>query len=315
MRRPNAHRLLPVVFCVAVVAVAHARICAFEIHAHRGGNGEVAPGNTLPAFEHALDSGVDTLELDVRLTRDDVIVVMHEDVLPDGWTGLEETDGFDQGRSLVRKSSLNDLKKLRHRIRRLPTSRFEGGTETGIILGRSTHARIPSLGEVFDFVADYSRSDIKTEQQRKNAARVRFCIEMKEPGFEAKLVRLIEKRDHVVRVIVQSFDFDSLNRVPELNRNIDTMALTYLPINPDRVRRECPRTRYWGPLSLTLTKSNTTLAHKAGFLVVPWTVNEKEKIMTMIGWGVDGLMTDFPSEFTATIKTAVRKKKDSDDDF
>lgn len=315
MTRPDTMGLFAVAFCISALAVIDARVCAFEIHAHRGGKGEVAPGNTLPAFEHALDSVVDTLELDVRLTEDGVLVVIHESVPADGWIGTDGSDGFDQRQASVRKSSFTDLKKLRHRIRRLPTSRFESGTATGIVLGRTRHAHIPSLEEVFDFVAEYARNDMKTEQHRKNAARVRFCIEMKEPGFEARLVRLIEECHHVDRVIVQSFDFDALNRITKLNRNIDTMALTYMPTDPDRIRRECPQTRYWGPLSLTLTKSSTAIAHKAGFLVVPWTVNEKGKILSMIGWGVDGLMTDFPSEFTATIKSAVRNKKDSVDDF
>jgi glycerophosphoryl diester phosphodiesterase len=184
-----------------------AKALAFDIEAHRGGRA-LFPENTLPSFANALSMGVNTLELDIGVTRDGVVVVSHERGLnPDLARGADGKYVAAPGSPLV-KLRLEDVKKYDVGQIRPGSSYAAQFPDQHAVPG----AKIPTLKEVFDLV-------------RKSGDRnVRFNIETKidpnHPGespdpqrFVTLLLDLVRAEEFSDRVMVQSFDWRILQLV------------------------------------------------------------------------------------------------------
>ncbi len=193
---------------------------AFDIEAHRGGRA-LLPENTLPAFANALSMGVDTLELDVGVTSDGEIVVSHERGLnPDLARSADGAYITPPGTPFI-KLRLVDIKtydvgQIRpdsNYAKQFPDQRAVAGT------------RIPTLGELFALV------------RKSGNARVRFNIETKiDPNhpdetldpqaFVTKLLGLIQTEKFSDRVMIQSFDWRTLQLVQQQAPKTPTVYLT-----------------------------------------------------------------------------------------
>ena len=260
-----------------------------DIQGHRGARGHL-PENTLPAFSLAIEMGVSTLELDVGITRDGVVVIHHDRRLnpdlargPDGeWVrppaptlhslSFQELGRYDVGR--IRPHSDYE--------RRFPKQQPLDG------------ARIPRLAELFELA-------------RKTP--VRFNIELKllashpdetlppEPFVRAVIA---EVRGHAMasRATLQSFDWRA---VKEAERQAPEIATAYLTEarDSDLAKVRAAGARTWSPDYRALTKAMLDEAHAAGLRVVAWTVNEPRDIARLIDWGVDGIISDYPDRVLA----------------
>jgi glycerophosphoryl diester phosphodiesterase len=303
MARPWCRALL-----AAVVLLAAQAAPAFDLQAHRGGRG-LAPENTLPAFARALDLGVSTLELDVAVTADGVVVVSHDSYLNPAITRDAGGQWLAGPRGpLIRSLTLAQLRAYDvGRIR--PDTAYARSFATQQPVDGTP---IPTLQEVFDLVRE------------RKAGHVRFNIETKlhphQPedtvGVEAMvraLLRTIEDSAMRERVSVQSFDWRSLQRVQQMEPNIPTVYLTVQTANSDNTRDAAwtagirlaeygsvPRLvkaaggGTWSPNAGALSKALLDEAHALRLVVVPWTVNDPADMERLLDWGVDGLITDYP---------------------
>ncbi|MGB0383850.1 MAG: glycerophosphodiester phosphodiesterase family protein [Ardenticatenaceae bacterium] len=282
----------------------------FDLQGHRGARGR-RPENTLPGFEFALDLEVTTLEFDLQLTKDEVVVVSHDGVLGENC----RVEGADLSRQ-VRELTLEELKQYRCHLNP-DAKRFPEQAAEAMPLAQENYT-VPTLQELFEFVEAYAASEIKSQSQREKAAAVRFNLETKRkprqpeligddfdgktPGvFEKRIVELVEQYDLTKRVTIQSFDHRSINVIPQLNTEIRTVALTSRPAKPTQIAEETSA-NIWSPDYKTLTAKNITAAHDAGLLVVPWTVNDPELMGNLIDLGVDGLITDYPDLLVELLK-------------
>ena len=284
---------------------------AFDIEAHRGGRA-LLPENTLPAFANALSMGVDTLELDINITRDNAIIVSHERVLnpdlardalgnyiaPPGipfvTLSLDEVKAYDVGQ--IRPDS--------DYARQFPDQRALPGT------------RIPKLSEVFDLV------------RRSGDAHVRLNIETKiDPDhpdqspaperFVTLLLDLLKAEKFGNRVMVQSFDWRTLQLVQKLAPAIPTVYLTIqmgrsptisldqatrwtAGFNPADHDHSVPRTikaaggAIWSPFFRDVDAALISESHRLGLKVVVWTVDKADDMARLIDLGVDGIISDNP---------------------
>ena len=282
----------------------------FDLQGHRGARGR-RPENTLPGFEFTLDLEVTTLEFDLQLTKDDVVVVSHDGVLGENC----HVEGAELPRQ-VRELTLPELKQYRCDLNP-DANRFAEQVAQAMPLAGEDYT-VPTLQELFEFVEAYASSDIKSESQRERASTVRFNMETKRkprkpeligdgfdgktPGlFEKRIVELVEQYDLVERVTIQSFDHRSINVIPQLNPDIQTVALTARGTNVAQIAEETSAT-VWSPDYKTLTAKNLATAHEAGLLVIPWTVNEPDVMEKLIELGVDGLITDYPDLLVEILK-------------
>jgi glycerophosphoryl diester phosphodiesterase len=284
---------------------------AFDIEAHRGGRA-LFPENTLVSFANALSMGVTTLELDIGVTRDGAIVVSHERGLnPDLARGADGNYIAAPGTPFVRLS-LDEVKQY-------DVGQIRAGSAYAVQFP-DQHAvpgtRIPTLKELIALV------------RRSGDERVRLNIETKidpnhpeeSPGperFVALLLDLLRDEKFEHRVMVQSFDWRTLQLVQRSAPGIPTVYLTLQAgreptVSPDRATawtaglnpadhgRSIPRTikaaggAIWSPYFGDVTPELMAESHALGLKVVVWTVNKPADMTRLIEMGVDGIISDRP---------------------
>jgi glycerophosphoryl diester phosphodiesterase len=242
------------------------------VHGHRGARAR-RPENTLPAFRYVIEQGVDVVELDVGVTKDNVPVVLHDPLLdhvPVHTLTLAKVRGYDCG------AKQNPL---------FPAQVPVPG------------AWIPTLDEVFALGQD-------------NA--VGFDVEMKifaehpeyTPGPEAftqLILDLARKYGIERRVILLSFDPRPLRVMKKLDPSIRRAALFEVERDWPEVAREFEAT-HMSPLYSLVTKERVAWAHAAGLEVVPWTVNKPEDWAKLADDGVDAIISDDPAALIAWLK-------------
>ena len=224
---------------------------------HRGASG-YAPENTLPAFELALEQGADGFELDVQLTRDDEVVVIHDET-------LERTT---DGRGWVADHSLADLRRLDASHAR---EQFAG-------------TRIPTLAEVFELVRDTSTM---VNVELKNS-RIGY------KGLEERVLRLVDEHAMASRVVLSSFNHYSIRRLVHLGAPSVLGALYSEPLwKPWRYADKLGAAALHPSMGATRRKV-VEKSHEHGLAVPVWTANEPADIERLVGLGVDAVITNHP---------------------
>ena len=286
---------------------------AIEIQGHRGARG-LLPENTIPAFERAIELGVDVLELDLGMTRDGVPVVHHDRALdPDrtrdaagAW--LTPPGAFLNALDLAALSEL-DVGRVAPGSKvaeRFPEQVPRDGT------------RIPTLAQVLAL------------GRRPGAEEIRFNIETKvtplapeetaEPEeFARAVVEVLRTEGMLDRADLQSFDWRVLREARKLAPELSTVCLTAEQRWIDNILRgrpgpspwtagldveafdgsvprlvEAAGCTVWSPYYRDLTEATLADAHTLGLRVVVWTVNEVEEMLALARLGVDGIITDYP---------------------
>jgi glycerophosphoryl diester phosphodiesterase len=254
--------------------------------AHQGGDGEW-PSNTMLAFQNAADLGVDVLEMDVHMSSDGEIVVIHDDTVD------RTTDGSGE----VSAMTLAELQALDAGYD-WPT--VEGhpdlGTENHPYRGQGV--TIPSLEELFIAFPDYPMS-----------------IEIKQdtPSMAEPLCALIREYEREDWVIIPSFSEKAMREFRAACPEVATMGVEsevrlYFILNTAMISGTWqPSTQafavpeYFGDLHV-LTPSFVANSKEHNVRVYPWTINTEEEMRRMIDLGVDGLITDYPSLAMEIIK-------------
>ncbi len=247
------------------------------VFAHRGG-AALAPENTLAAFDHGVASGADGLELDVRLSRDGVVVVHHDRT-------LERTTNL---RGAVSNATADEL------------ARADAGhhfTRGGIRPFRGLGFGVPTLACVLARYRDH-----------------RLIVEMKEnsPELARAVVEIIRCADAVDRVCLGSFGLRALRAARSLDAAVATSAAR------EEVRWALYRSWCRWPVShvayagyqVPETSAVTRVvsrrfvehAHRSNLGVQVWTVNAERDARRLLGWGVDALITDRPDVMVPLIR-------------
>ena len=290
-------------------------ITPFDIEAHRGGRA-LRPENTLQSFANAITMGVDTLELDMGVTKDGVIVVSHERGLnPDlarGPDGKYIPAGIPYQKLTLAEVKQYDVGQIRpgsDYAKRFPDQLVVRGT------------RIPTLAEVFELV------------RRSGDHHVRLNIETKidpthpeeslDPEhFVTAVLELLQKEHFADRVMIESFDWRTLQLVqkrapsiptvylsqvqqPEENVYLDKASPWTAGFDPKNYGGSVPRAvkaaggNIWSPLSDDVTVDSVREAHSLGLPVIVWTVNDPADMARLMDLGVDGIISDRPDVLRA----------------
>ena len=301
-------------FCGLVAVVVPA--LALDLQGHRGARG-LAPENTLTGFKTALGIGVTTLETDLALTRDHVLVLSHEPRLtsaqvrgPDGsWLATDGAPFIELDYADLARYDVGRLNPAHKYATQWPVQKASDGE------------RIPTLAALFALARD-ARSP--------GGSLVRFNIETKiTPGaevptadaatFARAVVTAVLSAQMGDRVTVQSFDWRTLVEVKRLAPQIATVCLTIESSGMNTVRlgaegaspwqaglkaaehgnsvvrlAKAAGCSAWSPFWRNVTAELVAEAHTLGLKVVPWTVNEPDEIARLASLGVDGLITDYP---------------------
>ncbi|WP_333646867.1 glycerophosphodiester phosphodiesterase [Candidatus Binatus sp.] len=220
--------------------------------AHRGASGNF-PENTVCAFRAAIDAGAEMCELDVQLSRDGAIVVIHD----------ETVERTTDGKGEVAELTLEELKRLD------AGAKFKGGAVKG--------ERIPTLDEVFS----------------ATSGKCGLNIELKAGGLEHQVAQIMQARNALADSIVSSFDWEYLKNIQQLHFNIRVGLLAEekpvdLMMNAVAMRAHSINPR-WDMVTSDLCKA----AHERGLKVYTWTVDADARMRALIACGVDGIMTNY----------------------
>jgi len=281
---------------------------SIDVEGHRGARG-ARPENTLPSFEAALDAGVNTLELDLHLSRDGELVIRHDpEIATDKCRTEDETVPDPTTSPMVRSLTASELSKyicdLNPDPRLFPDQEAEPGEVS------EGDYSVKTLEQLFEFVVRYSSDDRKSEDQRNNATTVQFNVETKRsperpetigdgfdgtnPGeFEQAVAAVIEDWGYQDRVVVQSFDHRSLWALRTIAPNVRLAALT-VDERPDLQALSDSGAAIWSPRFTSLSVGVVADAHSFNLDVIPWTVNTEADVCSLVDMGVDGLITDRP---------------------
>ena len=254
--------------------------------AHRGGSG-LWPENTLLAFRESTALGVDVLEMDVHSTRDDVLVVLHDDTV----------DRTTNGEGAIRDLTVAEAQGL------------DAGYQWTAIDGasypyRGEGARVPTLEEVFQAFPE----------QRLNIE-----IKQSDPPITKPLCRLIREHDMEDWVLIASFDpstmADFRDECPEVATSATASEIrlfltmhTVLLGNLYRGAAEAfevpPRLRDM----VIVTPDFLEQSNHHNIRVLVWTVNEEDEMKRLLDLGVDGILTDYPDRLVRLMSLLDRTK-------
>ena len=228
--------------------------------AHRGASGNF-PENTVCAFRAAIDAGAEMCELDVQLSRDGAIVVIHD----------ETVERTTDGKGEVAELTLEELKRLD------AGAKFKGGAVKG--------ERIPTLDEVFS----------------ATSGKCGLNIELKAGGLEHQVAQIMQARNALADSIVSSFDWEYLKNIQQLHFNIRVGLLAEekpvdLMMNAVAMRAHSINPR-WDMVTSDLCKA----AHERGLKVYTWTVDADARMRALIAYGVDGIMTNYPERLRKVV--------------
>jgi len=312
-------------FEIAVIGAALVALsgCAtrFDLQAHRGGRG-LAPENTLTAFSKALDIGVSTLELDVGVTKDGVMVISHDRYLNADIT----RDG--QGKFLAERGptivSLNFAELQRYDVgRQKPGSNY---TNSFPQQKGTDGERIPTLASLFELAARRGANDVRFNIETKISPNAASETLAPEP-FVRALIAEIRKAGLTNRATIQSFDWRTLVIAQREAPEIVTVHLTSQQGVGDTVQAGKPgaspwlagfdvddyagsvpklvkaaRGTVWSPNFRDVTEALVREAQSLELKIVPWTVNDESDLARLLDWKVDGLITDYPDRLRALMK-------------
>ena len=284
----------------------------FDMQSHRGGRG-LWPENTLVSFGNALRMGTTTIEMDAAITADGVVVISHDPALNPALT-RDATGQFLKERGPLIKS-LTYAQLQAYDVGRLNPEHKYGQDYASQKPTDGT--RIPTLDAVFKLVkamgADAVQFDIETKIKPSEPDETLAP----EPFVDA-LLAVIRANGMVQRVMVQSFDWRTLELLHRKEPGLRTVYLSIESNNmhtlrdgswnaghkladhggsvPRLVRASARQASgvIWSPFFRNLTPELVKEAQALGLKVIPWTVNQVPDMDRLIGWGVDGLISDYP---------------------
>ena len=289
-----------IIFVLVVAAISDGwgqiYIPTFDLQGHRGARG-LRPENSIPAFIHALDSGVTTIELDLAVTRDKQIVVSHEP-----WVSAAYCLQPD-GSEIAEK----DEKTLNiYGMDYAALQRFDCGSKGNEKFPEQVKLKVskPLLKDVIIAVEHHIKSyslyeaDYNIEIKTTPAGDEKFHPSPE--VFSDLVFNLIDQYLPLERVVIQSFDFRVLKYWHEKYPAVRLSALVENIKSVDANLRSLGfKPSVYSPYYKLLTKEKVDYLKTLKVRVIPWTVNEPEDMQKMLQWKVDGFITDYPDRAAA----------------
>ncbi|WP_026694693.1 glycerophosphodiester phosphodiesterase [Peribacillus kribbensis] len=229
-----------------------------QIYAHRGSAG-THPENTMLSFQEALKSGADGIEMDVHLTKDGHLVIIHDETI----------DRTTTGKGIVREMTLKEIQT------------YDASHKFSADYGRTS---IPSLEEFFSWMRD---TTLLCNIELKNGG-------YRYPGMEEKLIGMIKSFGFEKRMILSSFNHYSLVHCYSLAPEIEIAPLYSNGLYMPWVYAKALRAAAIHPSIKTINDEIVLESMNAGVAVRPYTVNTDGQIRKLFALNCSAIITDFP---------------------
>lgn len=294
----------------------------FDLEAHRGGR-DVRPENTLYSYAYAIELGATSIECDMQLTKDGQIVMSHNPILNSDITRDENGNYIENNKYDIRLMTVDELKKFDVGIMDPNCGEYydlHGKTQF------TYDAKVPTLEELMQLIQSYGDKNIVLNIETKSypdPASAGYKNNADPKKFVEVFNNIVKKYDMEDRVVLQSFDWQTLIEMKKLNPNISTSALWQEQPSWGRdsesLRRYEKKKSPWlggldikdyqgnpvkaahaigadiiSPYYTEISKQDVDEAHSLGMKVVPWTVNNEKDMNMLLDMGVDGIISDKP---------------------
>lgn len=294
----------------------------FDLEAHRGGR-DVRPENTLYSYAYAIELGATSIECDMQLTKDGQIVMSHNPILNSDTTRDENGNYIKNNKYDIRLMTVDELKKFDVGVMDPNCGEYydlHGKTQF------TYDAKIPTLEELMQLIQSYGDKNIVLNIETKSypdPASAGYKNNADPKKFVEVFNNIVKKYDMEDRVVLQSFDWQTLIEMKKLNPNISTSALWQEQPSWGRdsesLRRYEKKKSPWlggldikdyqgnpvkaahaigadiiSPYYTEISKQDVDEAHSLGMKVVPWTVNNEKDMNMLLDMGVDGIISDKP---------------------
>lgn len=294
----------------------------FDLEAHRGGR-DVRPENTLYSYAYAIELGATSIECDMQLTKDGQIVMNHNPILNSDITRDENGNYIENNKYDIRLMTVDELKKFDVGVMDQNCGEYydlHGKTQF------TYDAKIPTLEELMQLIQSYDDKNIVLNIETKSypdPASAGYKNNADPKKFVEVFNNIVKKYDMEDRVVLQSFDWQTLIEMKKLNPNISTSALWQEQPSWGRdsesLRRYEKKKSPWlggldikdyqgnpvkaahaigadiiSPYYTEISKQDVDEAHSLGMKVVPWTVNNEKDMTMLLDMGVDGIISDKP---------------------
>lgn len=294
----------------------------FDLEAHRGGR-DVRPENTLYSYAYAIELGATSIECDMQLTKDGQIVMSHNPILNSDITRDENGNYIENNKYDIRLMTVDELKKFDVGVMDQNCGEYydlHGKTQF------TYDAKIPTLEELMQLIQSYGDKNIVLNIETKSypdPASAGYKNNADPKKFVEVFNNIVKKYDMEDRVVLQSFDWQTLIEMKKLNPNISTSALWQKQPSWGRdsesLRRYEKKKSPWlggldikdyqgnpvkaahaigadiiSPYYTEISKQDVDEAHSLGMKVVPWTVNNEKDMNMLLDMGVDGIISDKP---------------------
>ncbi len=293
------NRTLLLAFCVSHVLLFSCKQepnKPIDIQGHRGARG-LMPENSIPGFIKAVKLGVNTLEMDLSVTKDSVLVVSHEPYFSHDF--CQDTTG--ERISKDRKTNIYQMRYaeiVQYDCGSIPHPRFPGQEKISVYK--------PKLTTVLDTVERFAKSnelpEINYNIELKTTLETDDIYHPTPEVFSEIVFSEIKDAGILNRTTIQSFDFRTLQYFDE---NYPEVKLALLIAN------ELPWQENIDSLGFTpeiyscyyqlLSREIIEELQQNGMYVIPWTINETSDMKNLIDWGVDGIITDYPDRLVKLI--------------
>ncbi|MBQ6420323.1 MAG: glycerophosphodiester phosphodiesterase [Clostridia bacterium] len=253
-----------------------------HVIAHRGAN-RLAPQNTLPAFQKAIEAGANGFETDVHLTKDGVPVICHNYTV----------DATSDGRGRIVDYTAGELKK------------FDFGS---YFSEEYKGTAAPTLEEFLQLAAPSDAAVINIELKKPRDG---------EKEIVDKTLQLVKQYGVLDRVIISSFDPLLLKRVKNLEPRCKTGFLypttdvsVFPPFVDPFLVAKIIGADYLHPMFIAVRRGMVRFAHRVGLKVNVWTVDDERTAKRLLAMGVDGIITDVPDKILAIREKWEKRQRD-----
>lgn len=268
----------------------------FDKQGHRGCRG-LMPENTIPAMYKAIDLGVTTLEMDAVITKDSMVLVSHEP-----WMGHEIATKPDGTHISEKEEKSYNI----YRMTYAETTQYD--------VGLKPHPRFPNQQKIKatkPLLADLIDS-VKAYCKQKGKPLPYFNIETKclpigdglyhpkPEEFVERLMKILKDKNILSNVIIQSFDFRTLQYLRKTYPAIPVAILIedFDKRTPEQLQSALGfKPDIWSPHYSLVNAALVKYCHDRAIRLIPWTVNEKAQMMELKKIGVDGIISDYPDLF------------------
>ena len=273
----------------------------FDIQGHRGCRG-LLPENSIPGMLKAVDLGVVTLEMDLVISKDGVVLLSHEP-----WISSEICDSA--GVELVSDKERYSIYQMNFE----EIAAFDCGSKVLVQFPEQSKMATskPSLKAVLDAVAKHCAEKSlelpRLNLETKSTPEGDSIFHPNPSIFVDAIASVVNDSPFKDKILLQSFDPRTLEYAKLAYPKWRIALLVSGDQSPEKALKNLSfQPDVYSPSYKAVTLNRITRLHDLEIRVIPWTVNDIEEARKLFGWGVDGLITDYPNLITPETLRALR---------